>query len=179
MSHFGGSCHSHTRRSARTRKITKSKIGFFPGRSLFHRTNVRRHELPATLLFCPHLRRLKLTAVHLIVCFAAPGREHSHHSSVPIEVNLDLVVSILRFILGGRSGRFLSGESLGLVRYFAVRERKDEIVTPQAVKDGGILSDQRRRQLALEFNQLTFNASFGWRRFAFGLGKSGSGRHDG
>jgi len=35
----------------------------------------------------------------------------------------------------------LSGESLGLVRYFAVREGKDEIVTPQPVKDGGILFD--------------------------------------
>jgi hypothetical protein len=51
--------------------------------------------------------------------------------------------------LRGGSRRLLTGESLSLVRHFAIRERKDKIVTPQTVKDCGILSAQRFRQLTL------------------------------
>jgi len=47
---------------------------------------MRRHELPSPLLFGPHMRRLKLTAVRFIVFFAAPGREHRHDGSVTVEV---------------------------------------------------------------------------------------------
>src|SRR5882672_3316214 len=106
---------------------------------------MRRHELPSPLLFCPYMGRLKLTAVGLIIFFAAPGRQHSHDRIVPVEVYLDLVVSIGG--LRGRSGWFLTGESLCFVRHFAIRESKDEIVTPQTVKDRRILFDQRGRQL--------------------------------
>src|SRR6202158_3680874 len=140
---------------------------------------MRRHELPSPLLFCPHVSRLKLTAVLLIVCFASPRREHSYDGSVPVAVYLYLVVSSHGLRLGGLSSRFLTSESLCLVRYFAVRKRKDKIVTPQTVKDCGVLFDQRSRQLTLQFNQLIFNTSFGWRRLSFRLGYSGDGRHDG
>jgi hypothetical protein len=43
------------------------------GQSLFHRTNVRGHELPSPFLFDPHMGRLKLAAVLLILFFASPS----------------------------------------------------------------------------------------------------------
>src|ERR1700730_15435451 len=110
---------------------------------------MRRHELPSPSLFYPHMGRLKLTGVLLIVCFAAPRREHSHDGGVSVGINLYLIVTIPGFRLGWLSIRFLTGESLCLVRYFAIRERKDKIVTPQTIKDSGILSDKRIRQLTL------------------------------
>src|SRR5260370_5178100 len=130
---------------------------------------MRRHELPSPLLFCPTMRRMKLTDVSLIVCFADQRRAHSHNGSVPVKKYFYLIVTSPGLRLGGLSGRFLTGESLRLVRYFAVRERKHKIVTPQMVKDCGILFDQRLRQLTLQLNQLTFKPPFGWRRIPFSL----------
>src|ERR1700730_12794936 len=110
---------------------------------------MRRHELPSPCLFYPHMGRLKLTAVLLIVCFAAPRREHSHDGGVSVGVNLYLIVTSPGLRLGRLSSRFLTCESLCLVRHFAIGERKDKLVTPQTIKDSGILSDQRIRQLTL------------------------------
>ena len=106
---------------------------------------MRRHKLPSPLLFRPHVGRLKLTAVRFIVFLPAPRREYRHDGSVPVEVHLYLIVIGLGVRLEGLSGRFLTGESLCLVRYFAIRESKDKIVTPKTVEDGGILSDKRSR----------------------------------
>src|SRR6266852_4446261 len=83
--------------------------------SLFHRTNMRRDELPSPSLFYPHMRRLKLTAVCFVVRLATPRREHRHDRRVPIQVYFYFVVDSLGFGLRGLSSRLLAGESLGLV----------------------------------------------------------------
>src|SRR5438046_149031 len=76
---------------------------------------MRRHELPLTFLFYPHVGRLKLTAVRLIVFFAAPGRKHSHQGSVPAEKYFYFIVTNRGLRLGGLSSRFLTASRWALL----------------------------------------------------------------
>jgi hypothetical protein len=74
----------------------------------------------------PHMGSLKLAAVRFVVRIATPRREHCHDRRVPVEAYLYFVVDSFRLGLGRLSSRFLAGESLCLVRHFAIRKRKDK-----------------------------------------------------